>query len=115
MLDKYSKEIKNLRAERNNLYRHIEKLESRYLSYREISKNNKKCEYYTGTSTDKFNILFGYLEDGLPKTSPRTMSYKDQLLMTLVKLRFNTQFENLADQFNSSKSCTNDIFRKWIN
>ena len=35
--------------------------------------------------------------------------------MTLVKLRLNTQFENLADQFNSSKSCTNDIFIRWIN
>ena len=35
--------------------------------------------------------------------------------MTLVKLRLNTQFENLADQFNSSKSCTNDVFRRWIN
>ena len=43
------------------------------------------------------------------------MSYKYQLLMTLVKLRLNTQFENLADQFNSSKSCTNDIFIRWIN
>ena len=38
MLDKYSKEIKNLRAERNNLYKHIEKLESRYLSYKELAK-----------------------------------------------------------------------------
>ena len=35
--------------------------------------------------------------------------------MTLVKLRLNTQFENLSDQFNSSKSCTNDIFIRWIN
>ena len=115
MLDKYLKEIKNLRAERNNLYRHIEKLESRYLPYKVISKNNKKCEHYTDISIDKFNILFDYLEDGLSKTSPCTMSYKDQLLMILVKLRLNTQFENLAGQFNSSKGCTNDIFRRWIN
>ena len=106
MLDKYLKEIKNLRAERINLYRHIEKRESRYLLYKWISKNNKKCEYYPGNSIDKFNMLFDYLEDGLSKRSPRTMWYKDQLLMTLVKLRLNTQFDNLADQFNSSKSST---------
>ena len=103
MLDQYSKEINNLRAERNNSYKHIEKLESRYLSYKGINNNNKKCEYYTGISTDKFNILIDYLEDGLSKTSPSTMSYKDQLLMTL------------ADQFNSYKGFTNDIFRRWIN
>ena len=115
MLDQYSKEINNLRAERNNSYKHIEKLESRYLSYKGISNNNKKCEYYAGISTDKFNILIDYLEDGLSKTSPSTMSYKDQLLMTLVKLRLNPQFENLADHFNSYKGCTNDIFRRWIN
>ena len=42
-------------------------------------------------------MLFDYLEDGLSKRSPRTMWYKDQLLMTLVKLRLNTQFDNLAD------------------
>ena len=39
-------------------------------------------------------MLFDYLEDGLSKRSPRTMWYKDQLLMTLVKLRLNTQFDN---------------------
>ena len=48
-------------------------------------------------------MLFDYPQNGLSKTSPRTMWYKDQLLMTLVKLRLNTQFDNLADQFNSSK------------
>ena len=92
MLDNYSKEMKKLWSERNNLYRHIEKLESRHLSYKEINKNNKTCEYYTGISIDKFNILFHYIEDGLSKTSPRTMSHKDQLLTTLVKLVLNTQF-----------------------
>ena len=80
-----------------------------------ISKKNKSCDYYTDIIIDKFNILFDYLEDGLSKRSPHTMPYKDQLLMTFVKLRLITQFENLADQFNSSKSCTNDIFRRWIN
>ena len=92
MLDNYSKEMKKLWSERNNLYRHIEKLESRHLSYKEINKNNKTCENYTGISIDKLNILFHYIEDGLSKTSPRTMSHKDQLLTTLVKLVLNTQF-----------------------
>ena len=34
--------------------------------------------------------------------------------MTLVKLRLNQQWENLADQFNSNKTSLNDIFWRWI-
>ena len=34
--------------------------------------------------------------------------------MTLIKLRLNTQFENLADQVGCSKTTVHDIFRRWI-
>ena len=47
----------------------------------------EKCEYCAGSSSDKFNILFDYLENGPSKIRPRTMSYKDHILMNLVKLR----------------------------
>ena len=42
------------------------------------------------------------------------MQFKDQLLMTLVKLRLDIQFENLADQFNCPKSSAHDIVKRWI-
>ena len=74
--------MNSTKINRIGLCRHIEKLESRYLLYKGISKNNKKCEYYTGISIDKFNILFDYLKDGLSKTNHCTMSYKNQLLIT---------------------------------
>ena len=35
--------------------------------------------------------------------------------MTLIKLKLNTQFENLADQVGCSKTIVHDIFRRWIN
>ena len=35
--------------------------------------------------------------------------------MTLIKLRLNTQFENLADQVDCSKTTAYDILRRWIN
>ena len=35
--------------------------------------------------------------------------------MTLMKLRLNTQFENLADQVGCLKTTARDIFRRWIN
>ena len=45
----------------------------------------------------------------------RLLSYRDQLIMTLIKLRLNTQFEDLADQVGCSKTTAHDIFRRWIN
>ena len=35
--------------------------------------------------------------------------------MALIKLRLNTQFENLADQVGCSKTTVCDIFRNWVN
>ena len=45
----------------------------------------------------------------------RLLSYRNQLIMILIKLRLNTQFENLVDQVGCSKTIVIDIFRKWIN
>ena len=38
-----------------------------------------------------------------------------QLLVTLIKLRLDIQFEYLADQIGLAKSCCHDIFKRWIN
>ena len=35
--------------------------------------------------------------------------------MTLVKLRFNTQSEYLADLFKYGKTTAHNVFNKWIN
>jgi len=36
------------------------------------------------------------------------------MLITIMKLRLNIQFETLADQFGLAKSTCNDIFKQWI-
>ena len=65
-----------------------------------------------------FDCLFDYhraekdIETVKSKTKnmrPRFLSYMDQLIMTLRKLRLNTQFENLADQVGCSKTTVHDI------
>ena len=55
-----------------------------------------------------------YVEASLPKISYSRLSYHDQLLLTLIKLRLDQQFQNLADQFNLPKSSAHDIFKRWI-
>ena len=65
-----------------------------------------------------FDSLFDYLQaekDIEAVLKHRLLSYRDQFLMTLIKLRLNTQFENLADLVGCSKTTVYDIFRRWIN
>ena len=69
-----------------------------------------------------FDCLFDYLQaekdiEAVKKTKKgrhRLLSYRDQLIMTLIKLRLNTRFENLADQVGCSKTTVHNIFRRWI-
>ena len=44
------------------------------------------------------DILFSFLEGSLPDKSRNKLNFKDQLSMTLVKLRLEIQFENLAQK-----------------
>ena len=67
-----------------------------------------------------FDCLFDYLQAGkdieaVKRTKiwrHRLLSYREQVIMTLIKLRLNTQFENLADQVGCSKTTAHDIFRR---
>ena len=65
-----------------------------------------------------FDCLFDYLQaekyieavkkKKKKKKTHRLLSYRDQLIMTLIKLRLKTQFEVLADQVGYSK--TTELF-----
>ena len=85
--------------------------------------NFAKFKYCTGINAEVFDCLFDYLQAGKdiealkrPKFwRHRLLSYREQLIMTLIKLRLNTQFENLDDQVGCSKTTVHGIFRRWIN
>ena len=88
-----------------------------------MKENLSEFKSYTGITVKVFDYLFDYLQvekdtEAVKKTKKgrhRLLCYRDQLIMTLIKLRFNTQFENLADQVGCSKATVHDIFRRWIN
>lgn len=107
-------ECQSLRQEKSSAYETIQKLQSKFLSYETLKVQPDKFKYYTGIGIDKFEIIFDYLKGYMPHKCKVKLSYEDQLLMTLVKLRLNPQWVSLADQFNSSKTSLNDIFWKWI-
>lgn len=116
LLDIYRKEIISLKKERDEAREQVEQIKSKFLCYTTLKKKPNKFKYYTGIQRDTFSALFKYLKKGLPRlTRTNAMSYEDQLLMVLIKLRLNIQFENLSDQFNCPKSSIHDIFKRWIN
>ena len=109
-------EIDNIRIERNAALQEVKELKSKFMGYNNLKhKKSEKFKYYTGITSETFDNIFKYLATSLPKKCRSKISFEDQLLMTLIKLRLDIQFENLADQFGLAKSTCHDIFKRWIN
>lgn len=108
-------EINNLRRERDTALERIKVIESNFISYEGLkSKPVHKFKYYTGISLITFDNIFKYLAPALPNVCRSKLSFENQFLMTLMRLRLGIQFENLADQFNIPKSTCHDIFKRWL-
>ena len=89
-------------------------LESKLVSFVPFSSsciegNDAKCMMLTGLKWDTFQNLFSYLVKFV-KTKPDSLPARDQLLITLVKLRHHLSFDLLADIRKIPKSTTIDIF-----
>ena len=97
--------------------RKLRNLKKKHLSYENLNDNHAKFKYYTGINVELFDGLFKDIKvvKKLRKGRYRLLSYKNRLIMPLIKLRLNTQFENLTDQVGCSKTAVYDIFRRWIN
>ena len=98
-------------------------------------KTNEKMNFYTGISSiDIFLTVFKLIELYLPKvkywvgtkriTSKKIrtfrrskfkkLSYKDEFLLTLMRLRLGLLNEDLADRFCISKTVCSNTFKTWI-
>ena len=108
-------EMKHLREERDKALALVGDTKARFLSFYNVKSRPKdKFKYYTGLTAATFELLLNFLRDSFPEKSHSRVHLEDQFLMTLVKLCLNIQFENLADQFNCTKSHSYDIFKRWI-
>jgi len=96
-----------------------------FLSVESLKDNpSKHFKYYTGFGYDQFKHIFTFLVPD-SSTSPMTFERKitsvvnikleDQLLLTLVKLRLNLQFQHLGNLFNISSQDAGALFRQWLN
>ncbi|KAF5271423.1 hypothetical protein FQR65_LT17613 [Abscondita terminalis] len=88
------------------------KLEKLTLCCKSLQNNDKKTKYYTGLPTYAvftivLNLILPYLEVH-PNTS---LPADDQILLTLVKLRLNLHYTDLAYRFGISKFTASTYFK----
>ena len=113
-------EIDNLRKEKEYLTKTnndiFEQLQKTRLSATAVDYNKSKCKFYTGVSYDVFMTIFTFLSQFMIRNSlSDKFPLRDQLFITLVKLRLDLPFEFIALQCGQAQSTVNDVFWRWIN
>ena len=90
-------------------------------AYQNLS--NKDCHYYTGYSKEQFDDIYIFLvptaDDPIKWTKSikgsKVLPTSDQVLLTLIKLRQNFDFQQFSHLFEISSQDCSAIFTHWIN
>ncbi|KAK4885292.1 hypothetical protein RN001_001563 [Aquatica leii] len=92
------------------------KLNSISLSYESFKSNDFKMRYYTDLdSFSKLEILIKYIEPYVEIHFNTSLNAVQQIILTLVKLRLNLDFKDLAFRFNISPTTASVYFENIIN
>ncbi|CAG2224423.1 unnamed protein product [Mytilus edulis] len=101
----------------------------------DIFKSDKTCKFYTGLSLAMFTWLFSFLQDKarnmvywnsvntneressetLKPGPKRMLTIKEELAITLIRLRRGFDTKSLGNMFGMSESSVSRIFNTWIN
>ena len=80
----------------------------------EFRNNDKKVQFYTGLpSFDILNIVFHRIVPFVNRKSQLLTPF-EEFIMTIMKLKLNMPFEDLAYRFNVSVSTVSRTFQAWI-
>lgn len=77
-----------------------------------LLQNDADALLFTGIALETFNVLLSALEEYANKSF--TMSVRDQVLMTLMKLKTNRVIGDLSRQFGIPQSMASKIISYWI-
>ena len=100
----------HLQNENEILHQHIDTLN---IGSKSIEGNNEKCKFYRGLTWETFLKLFTFLSVFVkPHAINKKCLPKDQLFMTLMKLRLGIPFEFIAYQTGLSSTSVVDLF--WL-
>ncbi|XP_072375366.1 uncharacterized protein [Diabrotica undecimpunctata] len=85
------------------------------LNFKNLCGNDTKTRYYTGLSNFKvFIVVINYIKPFVPSHPNIILSIEDQILLTLVKLRLNPDFNDLGYRFGVSPTTASSYFKKII-
>nr|CAI5865749.1 unnamed protein product [Callosobruchus analis] len=91
-------------------------LESRIISVDSLRTDSTKLKYYTGLpSNSHFDMVMKLIEPHIPVTVNTALSAKNQIILTLIKLRLNLDFKDLAYRFGVSFTSASSYFKCVIN
>lgn len=100
-------EIQSLRQERDA----AKEVKSCSLTASSVDSDDTKCKMMTGVSWEVFLFLFSFLHTNTRATK---ISPKDQLFITLVKLRHNLSFDFIAHITGACKTTVITMFWTWM-
>nr|CAI5841223.1 unnamed protein product [Callosobruchus analis] len=90
--------------------------ESRIISVDSLRTDSTKLKYYTGLpSNSHFDMVMKLIEPHIPVMVNTALSAKNQIILTLIKLRLNLDFKDLAYRFGVSFTSASSYFKCVIN
>lgn len=111
-------EIYFLRQQNECLKKQLKSVAEKF-TFQSIEHSDKMINFYTGIPTkDLFLCLSGLFENidlnYFNGWNVTTLSKTDQMLLTLVKLKLNLMFDDLAFRFGISRTTASNIFKTWL-
>ncbi|XP_069121866.1 uncharacterized protein [Argopecten irradians] len=127
-------EIEHLKLENIKLKAILKQKSQTCLTLQTVTKSNKKMKFYTGFPTVKaFMVVYTYILATFkditywkgpsrvtanplkPKrTMTRKLSKKEEIIMTMMKIRLGLLNQDLGDRFGVSATCVSNIISTWI-
>ena len=137
-IEEMKKELVKLREENSKLRAVIYKKSRKPFNIDSVLKSDKKVKFYTGIPSVKvFMTIFTYIvstfkqitywkgpsrvvANPLPnkrtknRFHTRSLSKKEELILTMMKLRLGILNQDLADRFGISMTCVTNIITTWV-
>lgn len=111
-------EMDNLRNERDQLLKENAELkllvQSTGLRYAAAMESEDKCLLLTGLKPNVLTCLVEYLVKDRSKVKPTRLSFEDQIVLTIIKLKHDLVFDLLAAIYGISSTTAIEYFWCWI-
>lgn len=105
-------------SENKKLQMQIERLLHQRFGIQYIENDEKAIRYYTGLTKETFNIVLKLCSEAkfeyFYEWNVECFSLADQLLITLMKLRLNLEYQDLTIRFNTSNGTICNIIMTFI-